>query len=239
MLAWCFSKINGGLSIQNAASRPSFPTSIYFSRINSSSAEISCVTEVSSAADSLLTVRILNKRFDHLVILWHLSREIRMDQSMLDNNGNVSVLFVCMGNICRSPTAEGVFRYFVNEAGLGEKITVDSAGTHAYHVGEPPDRRAMAAAERRGMPLAGLKARRVVDDDFERFDYIIAMDEDNLMRLKEQSTDEYRDKISLFLSFSVDAETEVPDPYYGGSAGFERVLDLVEKASRGLLETLS
>lgn len=158
---------------------------------------------------------------------------------MLNNKGNVSVLFVCMGNICRSPTAEGVFRHFVNEAGLDEEITVDSAGTHAYHVGEPPDRRAMAAAERRGVSLVGLKARRVTDDDFERFDHIIAMDEDNLIRLQEQSTDEYRDKISLFLSFAVDTETEVPDPYYGGGAGFERVLDLVEKASRGLLETLS
>ena len=162
-----------------------------------------------------------------------------MDQSMLNNKGNVSILFVCMGNICRSPTAEGVFRHFVNEAGLDEEITVDSAGTHAYHVGEPPDRRAMAAAERRGVSLVGLKARRVTDDDFERFDHIIAMDEDNLIRLQEQSTDEYRDKISLFLSFAVDTETEVPDPYYGGGAGFERVLDLVEKASRGLLETLS
>ena len=158
---------------------------------------------------------------------------------MLNNKGNVSVLFVCMGNICRSPTAEGVFRHFVNEAGLNEEITVDSAGTHAYHVGEPPDRRAMAAAERRGVSLVGLKARRVTDDDFERFDHIIAMDEDNLIWLQEQSTDEYRDKISLFLSFAVDTETEVPDPYYGGGAGFERVLDLVEKASRGLLETLS
>lgn len=162
-----------------------------------------------------------------------------MDESMLNNKGNVSVLFVCMGNICRSPTAEGVFRHFVNEAGLNEEITVDSAGTHAYHVGEPPDRRAMAAAERRGVSLVGLKARRVTDDDFERFDHIIAMDEDNLIRLQEQSTDEYRDKISLFLSFAFDTETEVPDPYYGGGAGFERVLDLVEKASRGLLETLS
>ena len=162
-----------------------------------------------------------------------------MDQSMLNNKGNVSILFVCMGNICRSPTAEGVFRHFVNEAGLDEEITVDSAGTHAYHVGEPPDRRAMAAAERRGVSLVGLKARRVTDDDFERFDHIIAMDEDNLIRLQEQSTDEYHDKISLFLSFAFDTETEVPDPYYGDGAGFERVLDLVEKASRGLLETLS
>ncbi len=151
----------------------------------------------------------------------------------------VSVLFVCMGNICRSPTAEGVFRHFVNEAGLADKIDVDSAGTHAYHVGEPPDRRASAAAERRGVSLTDIKARRVADSDFERFDYIIAMDEDNQARLIDQAPDEYRDKVQLFLSYASVSETEVPDPYYGGAAGFERVLDLVEEASRGLLETLS
>ncbi len=151
----------------------------------------------------------------------------------------VSVLFVCMGNICRSPTAEGVFRHFVNEAALAEKIDVDSAGTHAYHVGEPPDRRASAAAERRGVSLADIKARRVADSDFEQFDYIIAMDEDNQARLIDQAPDEYRDKVQLFLSYASVSETEVPDPYYGGAAGFERVLDLVEEASRGLLETLS
>ena len=151
----------------------------------------------------------------------------------------VSVLFVCMGNICRSPTAEGVFRHFVNEAGFAEKIDVDSAGTHAYHVGEPPDRRASAAAERRGVSLADIKARRVADSDFEQFDYIIAMDEGNQARLIDQAPDEYRDKVQLFLSYASVSETEVPDPYYGGAAGFERVLDLVEEASRGLLETLS
>ena len=151
----------------------------------------------------------------------------------------VSVLFVCMGNICRSPTAEGVFRHFVNEAGLAQTIEVDSAGTHAYHVGEPPDRRASAAAERRGVSLTDIKARRVADSDFERFDYIIAMDEDNQARLIDQAPDEFRDKVQLFLSYASVSETEVPDPYYGGAAGFERVLDLVEEASRGLLETLS
>ena len=151
----------------------------------------------------------------------------------------ISVLFVCMGNICRSPTAEGVFRHFVNEAGLADRIDVDSAGTHAYHVGEPPDRRATAAAERRGVSLADIKARRVADSDFERFDYIIAMDEDNQARLVDQAPDEHRSKVRLFLSFASVSETEVPDPYYGGAAGFERVLDLVEEASRGLLKTLS
>ena len=150
-----------------------------------------------------------------------------------------SVLFVCMGNICRSPTAEGVFRHHVEQAGLGEHIVVDSAGTHAYHVGDPPDRRANAAAERRGIKLGALKARRVSDDDFERFDYIIAMDVDNLERLKDQSPSEHHNKIMLFLEYASVREREVPDPYYGGAAGFERVLDLVEEASRGLLETLT
>ena len=149
------------------------------------------------------------------------------------------VLFVCMGNICRSPTAEGVFRHHAEQAGLIERLHIDSAGTHAYHVGEPADQRARAAAERRGISLEGIRARRVAAADFERFDYILAMDEDNLARLHEESPDEHRHKIRLFLEFAAVAETEVPDPYYGGAAGFERVLDLVEAASRGLLETLA
>jgi protein-tyrosine phosphatase len=150
-----------------------------------------------------------------------------------------SVLFVCMGNICRSPTAEGVFRYYVEQAEMNQQLQIDSAGTHAYHVGEPPDRRARAAAERRGMSLDNIYARRVRTEDFERFDYIIAMDEDNLARLHDDSPEEHRSKLRLFLEFSDGDEREVPDPYYGGAAGFERVLDLVEAASRGLLETLS
>ena len=155
------------------------------------------------------------------------------------NSGKINVLFVCMGNICRSPTAEGVFRHHVIEGGFGDKVFVDSAGTHAYHVGDPPDRRACAAAERRGISLAEIRARRVSDTDFEEFDYIIAMDEDNQSRLLDQAPEEYKSKIRLFLSFASSGELEVPDPYYGGAAGFERVLDLVEEASRGLLETLS
>lgn len=149
-----------------------------------------------------------------------------------------SVLFVCMGNICRSPTAEGVFRHHVSVAGLGEHIEIDSAGTHAYHVGEPPDRRARAAAERRGISLEDIRARRVHADDFERFSYIIAMDQDNLEILEEQAEAVHRDKLRLFLEFSSGPEKEVPDPYYGGATGFERVLDLVEDASRGLLEEM-
>lgn len=157
---------------------------------------------------------------------------------MTEIERKTSVLFVCMGNICRSPTAEGVFRHFVNEAGLSEQFDIDSAGTHAYHVGEPPDHRAAAAAERRGISLANIAARRVSDDDFERFDFIIAMDDDNRQRLLDQAPEEHRSKVTLFLSFADNGEREVPDPYYGGAAGFERVLDLVEEASRGLLAAI-
>jgi protein-tyrosine phosphatase len=150
----------------------------------------------------------------------------------------VSVLFVCMGNICRSPTAEGVFRQMVREAGLGDVIHTDSAGTHAYHVDNPPDRRARAAAERRGYSLDDLRARRVTDLDFEGFDFVIAMDKDNLANLRAAADEQHHEKIVLFLEFADGVGIrEVPDPYYGGSAGFERVLDLVEQASRGLLET--
>ena len=150
----------------------------------------------------------------------------------------VSVLFVCMGNICRSPTAEGVFRHMLAEAGL-EHIEVDSAGTHAYHVGEPPDRRSQAAAERRGIEtLADIRARRVAAADFERFDYILAMDRDNLALLIDQADAEHHDKIRLFLQFGTGHEREVPDPYYGGATGFERVLDLIEDASTGLMREL-
>jgi protein-tyrosine phosphatase len=150
----------------------------------------------------------------------------------------ISVLFVCMGNICRSPTAEGVFRHHVAEAGLDARIDIDSAGTHAYHVGDQPDRRARAAAERRGISLTDIRARRVHPDDFERFNYIIAMDHDNLAILEEQVEAAHREKLRLFLDFASGPEREVPDPYYGGATGFERVLDLVEDASRGLLEEL-
>lgn len=149
-----------------------------------------------------------------------------------------SVLFVCMGNICRSPTAEGVFRHVVNESGLEGKIHVDSAGTHAYHVGEPPDRRAQAAAERRGISLADIRARRVRETDYAEFDYVIAMDRLNLHMLTEQADEQFHERLSLFLEYGSGDENEVPDPYYGGAAGFERVLDLVEEASRRLLETL-
>ena len=143
-----------------------------------------------------------------------------------------------MGNICRSPTAEGVFRHFVEQEGLSDRIEIDSAGTHAYHVNEPADRRASAAAERRGYSLDGIRARRVEEADFVRFDYIIAMDRDNLAALEQQISADHNTRLHLFLEFAQAGGDEVPDPYYGGPAGFERVLDLVEDASRGLLERL-
>lgn len=158
---------------------------------------------------------------------------------MTETNEKTSVLFVCMGNICRSPTAEGVFRKLVADAGLAERIHSDSAGTHAFHAGSAPDRRAQAAAERRGFKLGDIRSRPITADDFERHDYILAMDLDNLENLHETAGGEHRDKVMLFLQFAEgDPQTEVPDPYYGGAAGFERVLDLVEQASRALLETL-
>ena len=155
---------------------------------------------------------------------------------MIDNKEKVSVLFVCMGNICRSPTAEGVFRKVVEDAGLVESIHIDSAGTHAFHTGEPPDRRAQAAASSRGYTLSDLRARRIEDEDFTEFEYIVAMDDDNLVNLQERATDDASSNLVLFLEFIESNESEVPDPYYGGATGFERVLDLVEEASQGLLE---
>ena len=157
---------------------------------------------------------------------------------MIESSNQVRVLFVCMGNICRSPTAEGVFRHLVEQQQLADRFEIESAGTHAYHVGEPPDRRAIAAAERRGVSMADLAARRVTDEDFERFDHIFAMDEENLRRLRDKAPDEHASKIRLFLEVSSIDETEVPDPYYGAAAGFERVLDLIEQASQDLLDQL-
>jgi protein-tyrosine phosphatase len=158
---------------------------------------------------------------------------------MTEIKEKTSVLFVCMGNICRSPTAEGVFRKLVADAGLAERIQSDSAGTHAFHTGSAPDRRAQAAAERRGFMLSDIRSRPITADDFERHDYILAMDLDNLEILHEHAGDEHGSKVMLLLQFAEgDPQSEVPDPYYGGSAGFERVLDLVEQASRALLETL-
>lgn len=152
----------------------------------------------------------------------------------------VKVLFCCMGNICRSPTAEGVFRRLVRDAGLEREIFIDSAGTHAYHIGSAPDKRACAAAEKRGYDLSALRGRQVSLQDFYAFDYILAMDCDNLVNLQRICPPDRVCKLSLFMEFSPGfREREVPDPYYGGAQGFERVLDMVEDAARGLLQTLA
>jgi protein-tyrosine phosphatase len=149
----------------------------------------------------------------------------------------VKVLFVCMGNICRSPTAEGVFAKLVNEEGLNELIEIDSAGTHAYHVGEPPDTRAQHSALTRGIDISLLRARRARAEDFDYFDYVLAMDEDNYQHLLLVCPENHQHKLQLFLDYAPHLEySEVPDPYYGGAKGFDLVLDMVEQAGRGLLE---
>lgn len=146
-----------------------------------------------------------------------------------------SVLFVCLGNICRSPTAHGVFQTLVEQQGFGADIYVDSAGTAAYHVGNPPDQRSVAAARSRGYDLTALRARQVNAEDFQQFDYILAMDQENLLNLQRLQPANFNGHLGLFLPFGQCVETEVPDPYYGGVDGFEQVLDLVENASMGLL----
>jgi protein-tyrosine phosphatase len=149
------------------------------------------------------------------------------------------ILFVCMGNICRSPTAEGVARNIILNSGIKDLIKVDSAGTHGYHIGEPPDPRTCEAALRRGIDLSGLRARKVVPQDFEDFDLLLAMDRDNLDLLKRGARPEYHAKLGLFMSYASRFDTdEVPDPYYGGEQGFELVLDMAEDAARGLIEAL-
>jgi len=151
----------------------------------------------------------------------------------------IKVLFVCMGNICRSPTAEGVFTKMIDEEGVSGRFEVDSAGTHAYHEGEAPDLRAQKAAQARDVKLKHLKARKVVNGDFEDYDYILAMDQDNYSILTEACSEEHQQKIKYFLEFAPNLKNhEVPDPYYGGRYGFETVLDLVEEASAGFISTL-
>ena len=149
----------------------------------------------------------------------------------------VKVLFVCLGNICRSPTAEGVFRKLVEDSGLAHDITIDSAGTHAYHIGRPPDRRAQQAAARRGFDLSESRGRKATTQDMHEFDYVLAMDRENYENLL--SIADRTEHIRLFLEYSANFdEDEVPDPYYGGANGFERVLDMIEDASRGLLNDM-
>lgn len=161
---------------------------------------------------------------------------------------NIKILFVCMGNICRSPTAEGVFRSLVEKEKRLTNIYIDSCGTIAYHVGESPDKRSSKAAKIRGYDLSSIRARKIENDDFFTFDYILAMDTENLNNinlmkehLKENSHEKEWDKIaevSLFLDYASVDSVNVPDPYYGGASGFEDVLDLIEDASRGLISHL-
>jgi protein-tyrosine phosphatase len=149
------------------------------------------------------------------------------------------ILFVCTGNICRSPTAEGVARTLANRQGLTSAFDFDSAGTHGYHVGEAPDPRTVAAARKRGYDLSGLRARRVTDFDFVAFDQLLAMDRSHLDIMTRACPPAHRHKLKLFLDYAIQFdEAEVPDPYYGGPQGFDHVLDLVEDAAAGLLEQL-
>lgn len=150
-----------------------------------------------------------------------------------------SILFVCMGNICRSPTAEGVFRALLKNASLASDVHVDSAGTHAYHIGEAPDARTQAAARKRGYDISNISARQITPDDFRDFDYILAMDWENLTLLQQICPKQYKHKLMLLMRFAGDhEEATVPDPYYGGPEGFSKVLDLTEDACSGLLDVV-
>ena len=151
----------------------------------------------------------------------------------------MKVLFVCFGNICRSPTAEGVFRHLLAQEAPELRVEVDSAGTAGYHIGHPPDLRSRRAAHARGIDLSGLRARQVAAEDFLRFDLILAMDRDNLEELEAMRPAESRARVQLFLEYAPElARTEVPDPYYGDARGFEEVLNLSAAASRGLIAAL-
>lgn len=151
----------------------------------------------------------------------------------------VRICFVCLGNICRSPTAEGVMKHLLEERGLSNRVEVDSAGTAAYHAGEPADRRSRETANRRGVPLSSI-ARKVVASDFSRFDLIVAMDQSNYDDLLDMARDEHRSKIHLFRNFDPDSprDADVPDPYYGGQGGFDEVFDICRAAAEGLLQHL-
>jgi protein-tyrosine phosphatase len=157
------------------------------------------------------------------------------------STNTLHILFVCMGNICRSPTAEGVFRAKVAQAGLQDRVKIDSAGTHNYHPGSPPDDRSQEHALARGYDLSKLRARQVLDADYARFDLILAMDWDNLALLQADCPPEHAHKLQLFMRYAAPTLAlgeVVPDPYHGGKASFEQVLDLVEAASAGLVDKI-
>ena len=157
---------------------------------------------------------------------------------LLKNKGKTRVLFVCLGNICRSPTAHGVFRQLVEERGLSHLIETDSAGTGAYHVGEPPDHRATAEAAKRGYDLSDLRARQAVAADFAYYDYVIAMDVQNLGGLRSICPTDYSGYLGMMTDFTDSYEGDVPDPYFGGAAGFTYVLDMLEDACGALLDRI-
>lgn len=178
--------------------------------------------------------------------MWAHKPELADPGDRVHATDSVAVLFVCMGNICRSPTAEGVFRRKVHEAGLEGRVHIDSAGTHGYHVGAPPDRRSQGAAARRGYDLSPLRARQFHADDCHRFDYVLAMDRGNYNRIVQTCRGgrhahgfgrDGHANVRLFLEFAPHMrEREVPDPYAGSDEGFEYVLDLIEAAAEGLLQ---
>ncbi len=148
----------------------------------------------------------------------------------------MAVLFICTGNICRSPAAEGVFRRLLEDASLAKYVTVDSAGTQDYHVGQPPDRRAAAHALRRGYNISGLRARQVAPDDYERFDLIVAMERGHLALMRQDCAPQHLHKLKLLLDFAGQRDVDLADPYYGQAKDFEQMLDQVEGAARGLLD---
>lgn len=151
----------------------------------------------------------------------------------------IKILFVCMGNICRSPTAHGVMQHKIEQLGLTDQIVIDSAGTHAYHVGEKSDARSRSLAQRKGIDMEFIRARKVSVLDYDEFDYILAMDDDNLELLQYYAPDDFSAEVKLFLDYANDAgtvnESIVPDPYYGGEQGFEHVYNLVDKGCDALL----
>ncbi len=149
----------------------------------------------------------------------------------------IKILFVCTGNICRSPTAEGVFNKVIADLNAADRFLVDSAGTHAYHVNEPPDPRAQSTAKKRGVDLSTIRARKVTQEDFAYFDHILAMDNDHYQLLLAASPQAHHYKIALFLDYALKrSEQDVPDPYFGGQRGFDHVFDLIEDAARGLYQ---
>jgi low molecular weight protein-tyrosine phosphatase len=170
---------------------------------------------------------------------WLAANDADVDKSADSADAAASVLFVCLGNICRSPTAEGVFRAALKRAGIADRVRTASAGLGDWHVGSPPDRRAIEAARRRGYDLSTLRGRKVEAADFGRFDWILCMDDSNLSALTEMKPEEFAGHLGLLLEFAPEQGVrEIPDPYYGGPEGFDRVLDLIEASAAGLVARL-